>query len=149
MKLLILATSLLLAGCASAGTPLDLIWPTIVPPAVESYLEHDLISIGSITTLSILRTAQQEVEVKHLLNEMEYTGASASIGFAIQATESTQEGVLAGAATLGLIGTPAAFLVGAKRKRKGDFTPDQMEVERQKVGNMQPDEFRQLPLETT
>ena len=137
MKKLLLLSVLLVSGCATAGTPLDLIWPTVVPPMVENYLEHDVLSLGRVTTLAILRGAKQEVELKHMLNELEYTGASQSVKFTIQATESIQGDIMVGLAALGLGSAGIGIPVARKMKRKGDFSPDEYE----KAGKMEPKEF--------
>ena len=138
MKKLLLLSVLFVSGCATAGTPLDLIWPTIVPPMVENYLEHDVPSLGRVTTLAILRGAQQEIELKHMLNELEYTGASQSVKYVVQATESMQGDVLAGLAAIGLGSAGIGIPVARRMKRKGDYTKEEWE----KAGQTDPEQFK-------
>jgi len=132
-----LITLLLFAtvGCATAGTPIDLIWPVTVPPGVESYLEHPVPNVGGVTTLAVLRAAQEEVAIKRFMNDAEAKAAGMMLTLSIKTGEASQNGAMTLAALLGI---PAAGVLGAKKKRKGDFTSEEYEA----AGSMAPEDFQ-------
>jgi len=105
------------AGCASA-TPLDWVWPAPVPLGVTNYVEHPVLSFKGITTLSILKATQREIEFKHQLNEFEYQIASNATSVTIKASERARDGFVGLLATIGLGGT-AALPLALKRVPKG------------------------------
>ena len=132
---------LLMTGCTTDTSVVDIVWPTPVPPAAELYLEKDVPSVKGWTTLAIVKGARAEMNLKHKLDMAVYGIAIESTNLTIKASETAQDNIVGLLAALGMGGS--AFLpVALKRKPAGCVSKEDHEKEVIKAGKMAPSEFK-------
>lgn len=128
---LLLIPMVALIACSSTSTnPIDFIIPTPVPLGMENVLDHKVPSIKGITSLAIVKSEKQEMIFKMKVDAALYNIAMEQSNLFISAGDETANNLLGFLAAAGLGAGPLGFLVGAKKKRLNDLTPEEAQIKK-------------------
>lgn len=145
MKRFVVICMLLLAsGCSAINNPIDFIVPTVVPVGMEQVLDHDVPSIGRVTSVGILKVERAEMVYKMKLEVALYNIAMEQANLLIQTGEEMSNQLATMLAALGLGAGPVGFLAGSRRKRKGDLSPEEAYIKIDEAGRLDPAEYVRL-----